>query len=88
MPIEPSPVGLLIVVTLLTQALTLTLDSPDVHDHINTALAVAADTALERGATPTELARAADAGLRGIAAPIELPTALGIADHYTQEKRA
>ena len=85
MPTEPSPIGLLIVVTLLTQVLALTNTAPGVYERVNEALAIAADLATQRGATPDQLALAADAGLRGIATPLPLPTALTIADHYTQE---
>ncbi|WP_280502041.1 hypothetical protein [Nocardia farcinica] len=84
-PTEPSPVGLLIVVTLLTQALNLTNDAPGVYERVHEGLAIAADLATTRGATPQQLAQAADAGLRGVPTPLPLPTALRIADHYTQE---
>lgn len=82
MPTEPSPIGLLIVVTLLTQVLTLTNTAPGVYERVHEALAIAADTAIDRGATRDQLALAADAGLRGIPTPLPLPTALTIADHY------
>lgn len=81
---DTNPTSLLIVVTLLTQTLALTNTAPGVYERVNEALSIAADLALDRGATHHQLAQAADAGLRGVPTPLPLPTVFSIADHYAQ----